>query len=88
MCNRTTYYSWPEELKVAMNKAVDEAVLWQREQAEQEAIDSRKAIEAAGCEIVDLTITQQELFTQATKSQYDEALDQFGSKMFNLIKET
>ena len=88
MCHRTTYYSWPEELKVAMNKAVDEAVLWQREQAEQEAIDSRKAIEAAGCEIVDLTTTQQELFTQATKSQYDEALDQFGSKMYNLIKET
>ncbi|MBT7276014.1 MAG: TRAP transporter substrate-binding protein [Woeseiaceae bacterium] len=88
MCNRTTYYSWPEELKIAMSEAVREAVLWQREQAEQEVIDSRKAIEAAGCEIVELTTTQQELFTQATKSQYDEARDLFGSKIFNLAKET
>ena len=88
MCNRMTYYSWPEELKIAMSEAVREAVLWQREQAEQEVIDSRKAIEAAGCEIVELTTTQQELFNQATKSQYDEARDLFGPKMFNLAKET
>ena len=86
MCNRTAYYTWPEELKIAMDEAVQEAIIWQRRQAEQEVIDSRKAIEDEGCEIVELTPEEQALFAAAVKSQHDDAREVFGDKMFELLK--
>jgi TRAP-type C4-dicarboxylate transport system substrate-binding protein len=86
MCNRTAYYTWPEELKHAMNEAVQETVLWQRIQAEQEVIKARKAIEDEGHEIIELTLEQQNLFSLATKPQHDEARTKFGNKMFDFLK--
>jgi len=86
MCNRTAYYAWPEELKIAMDEAVQEAITWQRCQAEQEAIDSRKAIEDEGCEIVELSAEEQAQFAAAVKPQHDDAREIFGDKMFELMK--
>jgi len=86
MCNRSTYYTWPEEIKIAMNEAVHEAVLWQRGQAEQEIKIARNAIEKEGHEIIELTASQREMFSLAIKSQYDDARKKFGEKMFNLKK--
>jgi TRAP-type C4-dicarboxylate transport system substrate-binding protein len=85
MCNRTTYYTWPEELKFSMDEAVKDAITWQRGQAEQEVIDSRKAIEDEGCEIVELTADEKELFSEAVKPQHDDAREVFGDKMFELM---
>ena len=86
MCNRTTYYTWPEELKVAMDKAVREAILFQRGMAEQEVIDSRKAIEDEGCDIAELTVAEQAEFAAAVKPQHDDARVIYGDKMFELLK--
>ena len=86
MCNRTAYYTWPEELKYAMNEAVQEAVLWQRNQAEQEVIEARKAIEDEGHEIIELTSEKQNLFSLAVQPQLDDARETFGSMMFDLIE--
>ena len=86
MCNRTAYYTWPEELKYAMNEAVQEAVLWQRNQAEQEVIEARKAIEDEGHEIIELTPDKQNLFSLAVQPQLDDARETFGSMMFDLIE--
>ena len=86
MCNRTAYYTWPEELKYAMNEAVQEAVLWQRNQAEQEVIEARKAIEDEGHEIIELTPEQQNLFLLAVQPQHDDARETFGCMMFDLIE--
>lgn len=86
MCNRTAYYTWPEELKYAMNEAVQEAVLWQRNQAEQEVIEARKAIEDEGHEIIELTPEKQNLFSLAVQPQLDDARETFGSMMFDLIE--
>ena len=86
MCNRTAYYTWPEELKYAMNEAVQEAVLWQRNQAEQEVIEARKAIEDEGHEIIELTPEQQNLFSLEVQPQHDDARETFGCMMFDLIE--
>lgn len=86
MCNRTTYYTWPEELKVAMGEAVREAIIFQRGMAEQEVIDSRKAIEDEGCDIADLTPAEQAEFAAAVKPQHDDARVIYGDKMFELLK--
>lgn len=86
MCNRTAYYTWPEELKYAINEAVQEAVLWQRNQAEQEVIEARKAIEDEGHEIIELTPEQQNLFSLEVQPQHDDARETFGCMMFDLIE--
>jgi TRAP-type transport system periplasmic protein len=88
MCHRDTYSSWPEELQSAMQEAVRDAIVWQRGQAEQEAVDSRKAIEDAGCEIVELTPEEHAEFVQAVKPQHDDAREVFGDKMFELMEQT
>ena len=86
MCNRTAYYSWPEELKIAMSEAVQDAITWQRTEAEKEVIASHQAILDEGCEIVELTEDEQALFTNAVKPQHDDAREIFGDKMFELLK--
>jgi len=86
MCNRTAYYTWPEELKYAINEAVQEAILWQRNQAEQEVIEARKAIEDEGHEIIELTPEQQNLFSLEVQPQHDDARETFGCMMFDLIE--
>ena len=88
MCHRDTYASWPEELQSAMREAVRDTITWQRGQAEQEAVDSRKAIEDAGCEIVELTPEEHAEFVQAVKPQHDDAREVFGDKMFELMEQT
>jgi tripartite ATP-independent transporter DctP family solute receptor len=85
MCNRTTYYEWPEELKISMNEAVQEAVLWQRDQAEREVIEARKMIEEEGHVIIELTSNQQNLFSTSVKPQLDDAKEKFGNLMFDLL---
>jgi TRAP-type transport system periplasmic protein len=87
MCNRTAYYSWPEELKIAMSEAVQDAITWQRTEAEKEVITSHQAILDEGCEIVELTADEQALFAEAVKPQHDDAREIFGDKMFELLKD-
>ncbi|MBF0278422.1 MAG: TRAP transporter substrate-binding protein [SAR324 cluster bacterium] len=86
MCHRSTYYTWPEELKIAMNDAVREAILFQREMAEQEDVESRKVIEEEGCQIEDLSPEEHENFAEAVKPQHDDAKKIFGEKMFQMLK--
>ena len=86
MCNRTTYYTWPEELKVAMGEAVREAIIFQRGMAEQEVIESRQAIEEEGCEIAELTSAEQAEFVAAVKPQHDDARAIYGDNMFDFLK--
>ena len=86
-CNRTAYYSWPEELRIAMQDAVTDAVTFQRGMAEREAVDARQAIEDEGCEVVELTAEEHQQFVDAVKPQHDEAREQFGDTMFEMLKE-
>ena len=85
LANRTAFYSWPEDIKNVIDAAVREAILFQRDLAEQEAMDSRKILELEGCEIVELTEEEHASFIRAVKSQHDDARGQFGDTMFNMI---
>jgi len=86
MCNRTAYYEWPEELKIATAEAVQEAILWQRNRAEKEVIEAQNTIKNEGHEIIELTPAQQALFSVAVKPQHDDAREIFGNKMFKLLE--
>src|SRR6185312_16779956 len=52
--HRASFESWPADVQRAMREAVAEAISFQRRLAVEEHDTSRKAIEAAGCEIVEL----------------------------------
>ncbi|MBT3350856.1 MAG: TRAP transporter substrate-binding protein [Nitrospinaceae bacterium] len=81
--NRTAYYGWPEEFKEAMNEAVQEAVVFQRGLAVEEAKEARASIEKQGCEIVDLTPDEHDEFVKAVKPQLDDARQVFGDEILS-----
>ena len=83
--NRTAYYTWPEEIKQFVAKTVIEAIGIQREQAEQEAIECRKAIESEECLINALAPDELEHFVAAVKPQHDKARSIYGDAMFRMI---
>ncbi|HIE79293.1 MAG TPA: hypothetical protein EYQ03_01145 [Nitrospinaceae bacterium] len=74
-----------EKMKKIMEEAVTEAIVFQRNLAENEAIDSQNIIEAEGHKVVELTETEHLAFVQAVASQHEEARSQFGTTMFDMI---
>ncbi|MGH6727124.1 MAG: TRAP transporter substrate-binding protein, partial [Pseudolabrys sp.] len=51
--NRAAFDDWPSDLRLAMQKAVNEAVAFQRNLAVEEQAQARKTIADAGCEIIE-----------------------------------
>lgn len=85
-CNRAQFESWPEALQTAMQTAAQEAVLVQRELAVEEENIARKAIEATGGEVVELTAGERAAFARAVKPLHDEARKRFGDEAFALLE--
>lgn len=83
--HRTAFESWPQDLQEAMQKAVTEAVAYQRTLAVEEHESSRKAIEAAGCEIVELTPQEHAAFVAAVQPLLADARKMYGEEMFKLL---
>jgi TRAP-type transport system periplasmic protein len=82
--NRTAYDSWPTDLQDAMRGAVQEAITFQRDLHEREEEDARRAIEAAGCEIVTLDGDQHAAFAKAVQPILGEARKLYGDGLFAL----
>ncbi len=72
-------------LKRAMQKAVTEAVAFQRRLAVEEHDQSRKIIEDAGCEIVELTAKEHAAFVDAVQPLLADARKIYGDEMFRLV---
>jgi tripartite ATP-independent transporter DctP family solute receptor len=83
--HRTAFAGWPEDLQRAMQAAVTEAVAFQRKLAVEEHEQSRKAIEAAGCEIVELTPQEHAAFVAAVQPLLADARKMYGEEMFRLL---
>lgn len=82
--HRESVDGWPEDLRAAMYELAKEAVAFQRSQAEEEARESRKAIEAEGGQFVSLTDEESVAFSDAVRSQYDDARKRFGDAIFEI----
>jgi tripartite ATP-independent transporter DctP family solute receptor len=82
--HRESVDGWPDDLKSAMRRAARDAVVFQRGLSEQEAIDSRQAIEDEGCEIVELSAEETQAFVHAIQPQHDDARETFGDEIFTL----
>ena len=83
--HRTAFAGWPEDLQRAMQAAVTDAVAFQRKLAVEEHEQSRKAIEAAGCEIVELTPQEHAAFVAAVQPLLADARKMYGEEMFRLL---
>jgi TRAP-type transport system periplasmic protein len=83
--NRSAFDAWPDDLKLAMQKAVTEAVAYQRKLAVEENEQSRKAIEDAGCEIVELNAKEHAAFVAAVQPLLADAQKMYGAEMFKMV---
>ena len=83
--HRAAFEAWPAELQRAMRAAVAAAVAFQRDLHEEEEADARKAIEAQGCEIVELTGAEHDAFAAAVEPLRAEARGTYGREMFELV---
>ena len=82
--HRTAFDAWPADLQRAMRTAVTEAVAFQRGLHVQEEEDARKAIEAQGCEIVELGAAEHDAFAAAVEPLLNEARATLGRALFDL----
>jgi TRAP-type C4-dicarboxylate transport system substrate-binding protein len=83
--NRREFERWPKELQQGIEKAARAAVLAQRDLAVEEEHEARKAIEAAGGEVLELTPAERDNFARAVKPLHDEARRRFGDEVFALL---
>ena len=83
--HRASFDAWPKDLQEAMRAAVSDAVAFQRGLAEEENVQSRQAIEAAGCEIVELTTAEHDAFVAAVQPLLADARGLYGEAMFGMV---
>jgi len=83
--NRTAFDAWPEDLQRAVRAAVADAVAFQRKLALEEHAQSRRIIEDAGCQIVELTAAEHAAFVDAVQPLLADARKTYGAEMFNLL---
>ena len=83
--HRPTFDAWPDDLKTAMQGAVQDSVAFQRDLHVKEEEDAERAIKAEGCEIVTLNAEQHDAFAAAVQPIYREAKTLYGDNLFKLI---
>jgi TRAP-type C4-dicarboxylate transport system substrate-binding protein len=84
--NRAQFESWPREFQQGIQNAAREAVAAQRALAVEEEAHARKAIEASGGEILELTPAERAAFVRNVKPLHDEARKRFGEEVFALLR--
>jgi tripartite ATP-independent transporter DctP family solute receptor len=83
--HRPTFDGWPEDIQIAMRQAVKDAITFQRDVHEREEEDARRAIEAAGGEIVELAADEHSAFVKAVAPMLDDASRQYGRAWLDLV---
>ena len=83
--HRTSFDAWPDDLKRAMRQAVTQAVAFQRQVAVEEHEASRRIIEDAGCEIVELNAKEHAAFVAAVQPLLADAGNLYGKEMFKMV---
>ena len=82
---RTAFDAWPQDLQEAMRKAVQDAVVFQRDLAVEEDKDARHAIASEGCAITELSAAEHDAFAAAVKPLLADARKAYGREMFERV---
>jgi TRAP-type transport system periplasmic protein len=83
--HRPAFEAWPADLQNAMREAITRAVAFQRSLAIEEDREARSAIEAAGCEIIELTAAEHGQFRAAVAPLLNDARKTYGEELFDLV---
>ena len=83
--NRDQVESWPDALRAAMAEIIREAVAYQRGLAVEEEDVSRRVIEDAGCEVIELTAGEKAQWVAKVAPLHAEARTLFGDDMFDVL---
>lgn len=83
--HRASFESWPAPLQRAMQQAVKDAVVFQRELAIAEEEDALAAIRAQGCEIAELTSAEHAQFVAAVAPLFGEMQSTYSAEALKLI---
>src|SRR5712691_1203291 len=84
--HRAAFDAWPADLQRAMRAAVTAAVAFQRELHVVEEADAHKAIEAQGCELVELTASEHAAFAAAVAPLAADARATYGAELLDLTR--
>jgi TRAP-type transport system periplasmic protein len=84
--HRPTFEAWPADLQEAMQKAIQDAVAFQRDLHEREEEDAQHAIAAAGGEFVELGAEQHRAFATAVEPILRDAHAHYGKELFALAR--
>ena len=82
--HRQAFDGWPADLRAGMERAIHDAVAFQRDLHVKEEEEAQRAIEAQGCEIVELNSEQHRAFAAAVQPIYREARQAYGDDLFQL----
>ncbi|MGH8622831.1 MAG: TRAP transporter substrate-binding protein [Burkholderiales bacterium] len=80
--NRAEFERWPKDLQQGIQSATREAIAAQRALAVDEEETARKAIGAAGGEVLELAPEERAAFARAVRPLHDEARRRFGAEVF------
>jgi tripartite ATP-independent transporter DctP family solute receptor len=83
--HRASYEAWPAPLRRAMQHAVKDAVVFQRELAIAEEEEALAAIHAQGCEVVELSPAEHARFIAAVQPLLAESRDLYAPEMLKHI---
>lgn len=82
--HKATFDGWPADLQQAVRESVREAILFQREAAEEVEHDYRRQMEKMGIAFVDLTDAEREAFRKAVAPILEEAKKELGGTILAL----
>jgi TRAP-type transport system periplasmic protein len=82
---RAQFDAWPKPLQEAMRKAAADAVSFQRGLAIEEELEARAAIEAAKCQVEELSAAEHEAFARAVAPMMAEAEGVYGKEMLKSV---
>jgi TRAP-type transport system periplasmic protein len=81
---RAQWDAWPKDVQDAMQRAVHDAVVWQRDRAVEEEQEARQAIAAQGCRIEDLSEGEHDAFARAVAPMMAEAEAVYGPALMRM----
>ena len=85
--NKAAVDSWPEEVRIAVKKAVDDATVEQRKFAADDDLVCREAMEKEGCEFITLTDQERQRFISATEQAVSETRSSFDKELLDLFNQ-
>lgn len=83
--NREAADSWTDEVRAAIMESIREAIIFQRDLAQQEEIKVRGELESEGISIVDLSAEERARFKEAVSPIVEEARRELPEALFQML---